>query len=170
MCISLKTLVARLILSSFKLETFCKFFIVNQFKKENKCRFQTSDSLPMSGFWALALQKKSKFTPVFNIAYVAKIYSQCYLHSDSFGSLLFLLSSLMELWETGLINYWVKKAVPSVPQCFVEIKHSAVTHLKPIELGDLTGVFMILGVGMSLSFFVFFIETLCGLCHRKPKF
>ncbi len=70
----------------------------------------------------------------------------------------FLLHSFMELWETGLPQYWVKNSIPRAPKCFekTNLRKSAIP--KPIRLNDLAGAFLILGVGVGLATFFFLIE------------
>ncbi|KZS03572.1 Uncharacterized protein APZ42_033783 [Daphnia magna] len=121
----------------FQLKTFCLNFIASQFKKEGKCRFQDTDPLPFQpGFWSLPLPKNSRHTPMFHYA-------------------------LVELWETGLPQYWVKNALPRAPKCFAKIKFKQNSARQvPIQLNDLTGAFLILGIGVGLATFTFLVEKM----------
>jgi ionotropic glutamate receptor len=68
--------------------------------------------------------------------------------------------SLMELWETGLPQYWVKNSMPRAPKCFEKTKLRRTANPKPIRLDDLAGAFFILGVGVGLATFFFLVENM----------
>lgn len=53
--------------------------------------------------------------------------------------------------------YWLKNNLPSVDKCLAKSKESA--RQKPIKLVDLTSAFFILGIGVSLALFSFFMEV-----------
>ena len=66
---------------------------------------------------------------------------------------------LITLWETGLPLCWVKNSVTRAPKCFDKIKLRVTVERKvPIQLGDLTGAFFILGIGVSLGAAAFLLE------------
>ena len=63
-----------------------------------------------------------------------------------------LIHRLITLWETGRPLCWVKNSVTRAPKCFDKIKPRVTVERKsPIQLGDLTGAFFILGIGVSLG-------------------
>jgi hypothetical protein len=66
----------------------------------------------------------------------------------------------MELWETGLPQYWVKNSIPRAPKCFEKKKLRRTAIPKPIRLDDLAGAFLILGVGVGLATFFFLMEII----------
>ena len=66
---------------------------------------------------------------------------------------------LITLWETGLPLCWVKNSVTRAPKCFDKIKLRVTVERKvPIQLGDLTGAFFILVIGVSLGAAAFLLE------------
>ncbi|XP_046635994.1 ionotropic receptor 93a-like [Daphnia pulicaria] len=116
-------------------QSFSNSFIASQFQENGKCRFKTSDPYSMTMFYSMPLQKDSKYTPIFKYA-------------------------LMELWETGLPEYWVKNSMPRAPKCFEKTKLRRTAIPKPIGLDDLAGAFFILGVGVGLATFFFLVENM----------
>ncbi|XP_046447449.1 uncharacterized protein LOC124196410 [Daphnia pulex] len=116
-------------------QSFCNNFVASQFQKKGQCRFKTTDPLSMNIFLSVPLQKNSKFTPIFKHA-------------------------LLQLWETGLPQHWVKSSMPQAPKCFQKTNLPNTAIPKPIKLGDLTGAFLILGVGFGLATFFFLMENI----------
>ena len=73
----------------------------------------------------------------------------------------------MELWETGLPPFWVKNGLPRAPKCFAKRKSEENSaHQVAIRLDDLTGAFLILGIGVGLATFVFLLEKIIGFQQR----
>lgn len=70
----------------------------------------------------------------------------------------------MELWETGLPPFWVKNGLPNAPKCFAKSKTRDNNSARQgaIRLDDLTGAFLILGIGFGLATFVFLLEKIIG--------
>lgn len=66
----------------------------------------------------------------------------------------------MELWETGLPQYWVKNSIPRAPKCFEKISPRKAAIPKPIRLDDLAGAFLVMGVGVSVATFFFLMENI----------
>ena len=75
----------------------------------------------------------------------------------------------MELWETGLPEYWVKNGIPRAPKCFEKVNERATAVRKPIRLNDLSGAFFILGVGFCLAIFFFLVENIIILLKPLAK-
>ena len=80
----------------------------------------------------------------------------------------------MEFGETRVVDFSIKKIYrTNVDQCIKEAKKST-KKLEKLKLEDLSGAFLILGVGVALSFFAFMVENVIGLrknantYHRKP--
>ena len=80
------------------------------------------------------------------------------------------ISSLMELWETGLTNVWTENEIPKADQCFAkEVKSSILIRPSRIKLVDLTSAFLILGIGSSLAILSFVMETIAGVRNRHRQ-
>lgn len=121
------------------IKTFAMSFVSSQFKKDQRCRFKMSKPLPLStGYYFWLFKKNSSYTNV---------------HSKP----------LVELWETGLTNFWVYNLFPPTAprseQCFVESTRR-VSIRAPIQLSDLTSAFLILGIGTGLAVLCFLTELL----------
>lgn len=69
----------------------------------------------------------------------------------------------MELWETGLPPFWVKNGMPRAPKCFATRNRGENSARQgAIRLDDLTGAFLILGIGFGLATFAFLLEKIIG--------
>ena len=64
----------------------------------------------------------------------------------------------MDLWEFGLIRYWVKELTPRAEECFAAKKKEKSVKLVPIHLSDLTSAFLILGIGLGSAILCFLLE------------
>jgi hypothetical protein len=61
----------------------------------------------------------------------------------------------------------VKNSVTRAPKCFDKIKPRVTVERKvPIQLGDLTGAFFILGIGVSLGTAAFLLEKIQRFSFR----
>ena len=64
----------------------------------------------------------------------------------------------MDLWEFGLLEYWVKEVTPTkAEECFATKKKKIIRQV-PIHLYDLTSTFLILGIGVGFAMLCFLIE------------
>ena len=73
---------------------------------------------------------------------------------------------LSHIFETHLVlGYYVKKYVPDVSKCEMNMKPS--TKLRPIGIEDLMGGFIVLSTGLLTAFFVFLLENI--LWFRKKR-
>ncbi|XP_046447218.1 glutamate receptor ionotropic, delta-2-like [Daphnia pulex] len=127
------------------LATVCKNYVATQFKKEHTCRFVITDPVSSANFWSLPFQKDSRYTWAFHYA-------------------------LIELWETGLPYHWVGNFVPQVPECLLitNNKHKENSVRRgAIRLDDLTGAFLILGVGFGLATFTFILEKIVYFKNKR---
>ncbi|EFX79932.1 hypothetical protein DAPPUDRAFT_103895 [Daphnia pulex] len=127
------------------LATVCKNFVATQFKKERKCRFVITDPVSSANFWSFPFQKDSSYTWAFHYA-------------------------LIELWETGLPYHWVGNFVPRVPECLLITKNKRKENSVrrgAIRLDDLTGAFLILGVGFGLATFIFILEKIVYFKNKR---
>ncbi|KAI9553418.1 hypothetical protein GHT06_021322 [Daphnia sinensis] len=121
------------------IKTFAMGFVSSQFEKDQQCRYKMSKKLPLStGYYFWLFKKNSSYTNA---------------HSKR----------LLELWETGLTNFWVYNlfppTTPRAEQCFVESTRR-VSRRAPIQLSDLTSAFLILGIGTGLAVLSFLTELL----------
>jgi ionotropic glutamate receptor len=68
---------------------------------------------------------------------------------------------LLELQQTGLIDFWDTWFRPMPPQCNgkAPTKRSG-NKLSALSLKNLTGAFLLLAVGLSLSLLVFLLEQI----------
>ena len=67
--------------------------------------------------------------------------------------------SIKYLWETGLMQHWIKKYMPiGSDECLKDDKKTAGN--VPLKLVDLLSAFLILVIGIVLSFFVFLLEII----------
>lgn len=73
---------------------------------------------------------------------------------------------LIELWETGLPLFWVRTVTPSAPKCFAKVKPQA-TLIHSIQLDDVLGIFLVWGIGFSLSLIVFSAEVVFAKYQRR---
>jgi len=66
------------------------------------------------------------------------------------------------LYESGIVNYLLKKSTPHVEACRVgdqkALKNNENGSRKILSLNDLSGPFILLVFGLSLSLLVFLIE------------
>ena len=74
----------------------------------------------------------------------------------------------MAMWEYGLLDHWVEEAfhIPGAEKCFVKEKS---TKKAAIKLIDLTGAFLILGIGLGLATLCFLIERIVFVYQRGMK-
>ena len=74
----------------------------------------------------------------------------------------------MAMWEYGLLDHWVEEAfhIPGAEKCFVKEKS---TKKAAIKLVDLTGAFLILGIGLGLATLCFLIERIVFVYQRGMK-
>jgi hypothetical protein len=67
----------------------------------------------------------------------------------------------MDLHQTGLIDFWDTWFRPMPPQCDGKPKNSEKGNkLTPLSLNNLTGAFIVLLVGLSLSLLTFLCEKI----------
>ena len=75
----------------------------------------------------------------------------------------------MEIWEFGLMDKFITDSfsIPNAEKCFAKKGKSAKD--VPIKLVDLTGAFLILGIGLGLGILCFLIELIIGKYRREMK-
>lgn len=71
--------------------------------------------------------------------------------------------------ETGLWDHWRKSHVPSTDRCKLDAYKREERKKKPksINLSDLSGAFLVLGVGLFLAFMVFTVERVVYLVSGR---
>ncbi len=62
----------------------------------------------------------------------------------------------MILFESGLVRFWARDAVPLADECLATDKHK--TSVRKFRLQDLTSAFLIWGIGIGLAMLVFSLE------------
>lgn len=70
-----------------------------------------------------------------------------------------ILFRVMDLWESGLVGFWVYTNVPVADQCFAGLRHSNAARQVPIQLSDLTSAFLVLGIGLGMAITCFVFEV-----------
>ena len=75
----------------------------------------------------------------------------------------------MEAWEYGLIDHAVNEAlsIPNAEKCFAKKEPTAKD--VPIKLVDLTGAFLILGIGLGAAILCFLIELIVAKYRHETK-
>ena len=75
----------------------------------------------------------------------------------------------MEAREFGLMDKFISDAfsIPNAEKCFAKNENSAKD--VPIKLVDLTGAFLILGIGLGLGILCFLIELIIGKYRREME-
>ena len=75
----------------------------------------------------------------------------------------------MQIWEFGLLDKFFNYAfiIPNAEKCFAKNENSAKD--VPIKLVDLTGAFLILGIGLGLGILCFLIELIIGKYRREME-
>ena len=81
---------------------------------------------------------------------------------DKYLKLLFY--RYMDLYEVGLVRFWVKQIIPQAVECFAKRKKESARQV-PIHLSDLVSAFLILSIGVGLAILSFVL----GLIYAKFK-
>jgi len=69
------------------------------------------------------------------------------------------LDRLLRAWDTGLIDYQVKSNKQNmIDKCQPDHIQKTGPKIRPLSLVDLSGPFVILVLGLSISFLVFLVE------------
>lgn len=77
---------------------------------------------------------------------------------------------LLALQQTGIIDHWDSWFRPMPRQCLANIKKGAKkleTKHSAISLKNLTGAFVVLSIGFSLSFLAFLVELIISMAKRN---
>ncbi|XP_046642731.1 ionotropic receptor 21a-like [Daphnia pulicaria] len=117
------------------------------FQKTGKCNLQIAKGTFMPVFSTFALPKNSP-------------------HTKSIDQ------GLLELQQTGMIDYWDLWFRPMPPQCTGNVhsgKQMPKNKLKPLSLKNLTGAFLVIAVGFGLSLLAFLGEKIISLRESRRK-
>lgn len=97
---------------------------------------------------------------------------------DFFGVLIFnldlqyFLERMRSFAESGLAHYWTKRITPHTESCKIE-NQKALTNgndsRKILSLSDLSGPFILLAFGLSLSLLVFLLEKLYHIYQLRKN-
>ena len=76
---------------------------------------------------------------------------------------------ILDAWEFGLVDHWVNEGfyIPGTDKCFDNKPKKA--RDVPINLVDLTGAFLILGIGLGLAILNFLIELIVAKYRHEMK-
>lgn len=74
---------------------------------------------------------------------------------------------MLRAHETGLMDYWKKKHIPSMRRCQLDKADSDNRRPKPITLVALSSAFAIIGIGINFSTLSFFIEVAVSFFTRR---
>ncbi|XP_046641263.1 ionotropic receptor 93a-like [Daphnia pulicaria] len=121
--------------------------IKDNFEKTGKCGLQLAGDCFLSLPVTFALQKRSPYTETIN-------------------------RGLLDLQQTGLIDHWESWFRPMPRKCMANVKKGdkkkETEHL-PISLKNLTGAFVVLLVGLSISFLAFLVEQIASIAERNVR-
>jgi hypothetical protein len=124
---------------------------------------------------SFALPKNSKYTKTVNQGYLDKsklILTNIFVN---FWLIMFKKKRLLEIIEAGLVDYWDVMLRPMPLQCLKNIgKGSNMLKLKSkkppaLTLKNLTGAFVILLLGFSLSLLAFLCEKIVSMPSRNRR-
>ncbi|EFX82391.1 hypothetical protein DAPPUDRAFT_316802 [Daphnia pulex] len=117
--------------------------IRKDFKKTGKCNLQIAKEEFIAIMSTLVLQKNSPYTQS-------------------------MQQGVLNLQEIGLVNFWDTWFRPMPPQCTGEPQTGKKSNkLSPLSLKNLTGAFVVLSVGLSLSLLAFLGEKIVS---RREQF
>ncbi len=74
---------------------------------------------------------------------------------------------MLQALETGLVDYWKKKHIPSMKRCQLNNVESGNRRPKPITLVALSSAFAIIGIGITLSILAFLFEIIVSFFIRR---
>ena len=74
----------------------------------------------------------------------------------------------MDLYESGLLRFWVKQLTPQAEECFLKRKKESARQV-PIHLSDLVSAFLILSIGVGLAILSFVLELIYAKFKRHSN-
>jgi hypothetical protein len=138
-----------------------------EFKKTGKCNLQIAKEGILTTYATLVLPKHSPFTKSINQGYneiVKNLTPRFLLHNKQNCNKPQI--RLLDLIQTGIINYWDLWFRPMPGKCMRNFnsgfnmpdeKH------KPLSLKNLSGAFVVIAVGLSLSLLAFLGEMIVSM-------
>ena len=72
----------------------------------------------------------------------------------------------MRAWEMGLPQHWMKTTSKQAPECSTKNRPEA-ARKRPIRINDLTGAFLVFGIGMGLALLAFLMEKIVYFPRRN---
>ncbi|XP_046448054.1 uncharacterized protein LOC124196853 isoform X2 [Daphnia pulex] len=121
---------------------YLKDAIRNDFKKTGKCNFQMAKEGFIGTTISLALPKNSPYTQRIS-------------------------QGILEVQQTGVVDFWDTWIRPMPPQCNGKPQSgNKKKKTTPLSLKNLTGAFLVLSVGLSLSFLAFLVEKVISIRER----
>lgn len=131
-----------------------------------KCHYYLMKDTVLSTPIHTMLQKRSPYTEIVNIEWVtSRLSFISYCWQLPCGAIEFVhvnivySNRIQRYLQAGLFDKWESKYVPTPRQC-MELETRRDNELRRLSLSDLTGAFIILGVGYLLSVFFFSLEII----------
>lgn len=72
---------------------------------------------------------------------------------------------MLKAHEGGFINLWYDRNVPDASQCLSALRNPADTNIR-LTVGGLSGAFVLLAFGYSLSLFILVCEIIFKICFN----
>lgn len=94
------------------------------------------------------------------------LYGPALVRHHLSNSLSVLLYRYMDLYESGLLRFWIKEITPQATECFTKSKRKSASQV-PIRLLDLVSAFLILGTGLGLALLSFLLEFIYSKLKRN---
>ncbi|XP_046448237.1 uncharacterized protein LOC124197028 isoform X2 [Daphnia pulex] len=118
--------------------------IKEDYEKTGQCNFQLAKEDFNHFFASMSLPKNSRYTDTIN-------------------------KGLLDLQQTGIIDHWDSWFRTMPRKCMANIKYGYNTETKPspLTLKNLTGAFIVLLIGSSLSFLAFLCEKILSMPKRR---
>ncbi len=69
--------------------------------------------------------------------------------------------------DSGLADYWQRKHWPSISYHCSHQQDSKISHHRPLTMEDMQSAFLIILLGLALSFTVFLGELFVATCNRN---
>lgn len=141
----------------------------NDFRATGKCNLamaRRNGASSRSLHWGLT--KKGYFTESFNRGYVIASIGRCREIKKIVRA-----SSILKMFERGLMNHWMHVYQPDVHKCvgewnkLVQRKRNDDSSLPPLSLKNMTGAFAVLFFGCASSLIIFIGEIVCSHCKKR---
>lgn len=143
------------------MEYMLRIFLIDANKRAGNCRFTISNNnLPiMPQYSVYGFQKNWRYTDLANYKWVLTFLFE-FIYNFT------ILDRLLRAWDTGLIDYQIKANKVNIGKCQLDRIQESTAKIRRLSLVDLSGPFMILVLGFSISLLVFLIEII--ISRWKP--